>query len=348
MLNLRSFGEQACPLDYRLQLPDITGPVVVHEEPHRLVADPLDGLPCALTMLCDEILDELRDVGASLAERRDHNGDNVQPIEQVLPQETVFDRLDRIPIGRSDNANVNVDLVFPPKPSERLALQDTRKFRLGWQLHLGDLIQEDGPAVRQLKTAGPPVYRPCKRAPLMTEDLALQQTLRDSRAVDRYKRTICAWALSMDGSGDQLLPGPALPDEEHGRVAVRDLSDLLEDLLHPEVTAHDPFDAEVLLYLLSQQPIFPAQLNALEGPFHREKQLFAFERLGQVVERALLERLLGRIERAVGGHQDDQSGRVVPDQPLHQAEAVYPRHSNIGQPQVKRPLLAALDGLPAP
>src|SRR5574337_1487098 len=133
MLNLRSFGEQACPLDYRLQLPDITGPVVVHEEPHRLVADPLDGLPCALTMLCDEILDELRDVGASLAERRDHNGDNVQPIEQVLPQETVFDRLDRIPIGRSDNANVNVDLVFPPKPSERLA--DRKSTRLNSSHH---------------------------------------------------------------------------------------------------------------------------------------------------------------------------------------------------------------------
>src|SRR5574337_63912 len=125
MLNLRPFREQDRPLDHCLQLPDIAGPVIVEKESHRPITDPLDRLARALSVFCDEILDELRDVGTSLAEGWDHKGDDVQPIEQVLPEEPIFDRLGRIPVGGGDHANVNVNLLFSPYSSERFPLQYT-------------------------------------------------------------------------------------------------------------------------------------------------------------------------------------------------------------------------------
>ncbi len=84
------------------------------------------------------------------------------------------------------------------------------------------------------------------------------------------------------------------------------------------MAAYNPFDAKPLLQLLPQKPILLDQPDSLKGPPDSEQKLFPPDRLGQVVEGTPFQRLLSRIHRAKGGHQDDQGGRVVAGQPLDQ------------------------------
>src|SRR3546814_18024998 len=63
---------------------------------------------------------------------------------------------------------------------------------LGRRLHLHDFIQKEGPAIRELEAAFSTSGGPGESALLVAEDLALEQGLRDCRAVDRHDRSLPA------------------------------------------------------------------------------------------------------------------------------------------------------------
>src|SRR3990170_8057497 len=299
-------------------------------------------------MLLDKILCELWDIGAPLPQWRDDDGYDVQPIEKVFPKRASLDLILQVFIGGSDDPDIDLDVLPAPNPPHLPFLQGAQYLGLQVDVQLADLVQEQGALVGCLEEAQATEGGPGERPLLVAEQLALDEGLRDRGAAQRYKRSLPARAVPVDGPGDELLPGPALPDEQDGGVAAGDLLDLLEDLLHAKVAAHNPFDAKTLLQLLSQKPILLAQLDTLKGPPDSEQNLFPLDRLGQVVEGAPLQRLLGRIHRSIRGHQDDQGGRVVPRQPLHQGEAIGPRHPQIGQDHVERLFLATPDRLLPP
>ena len=66
--------------------------------------------------------------------------------------------------------------------------------------------------------------------PFVTEQLGFQQGLGEGGAVDCDERLSAPARIAVDGPGHQLLPGPALPGEEHGRVHRGDEVDALEDV----------------------------------------------------------------------------------------------------------------------
>jgi DNA segregation ATPase FtsK/SpoIIIE-like protein len=70
----------------------------------------------------------------------------------------------------------------PPTRSISL-LQNSQQLGLKRGAAFTDLIEEQGAAVRQLKAAFPLAHRAGKRAFLMAEQLALQQGVRQRRAV---------------------------------------------------------------------------------------------------------------------------------------------------------------------
>ena len=91
-------------------------------------------------------------------------------------------------VGGGDDAHVDRLLLPPAQPPERPLLQHAQQLHLRGRLHLGDLVEEERAAVRQLEHAGPAVVRAGERPLLMTEDLALEQRFGNRGAVDRDKR----------------------------------------------------------------------------------------------------------------------------------------------------------------
>src|SRR5690606_36876733 len=83
--------------------------------------------------------------------------------------------------------------------------------------------------------------------------------------------------------------------------------------------------------LLLQRLVLAFQLTRLGRPSADYQQLIVRERLLDVVERTLVDRLDGGVERRLCRHEDD--GNVLIQLPggVEDVDATYPRHADVGE-----------------
>ena len=151
------------------------------------------------------MLDEQRNVLAAIAQRRQLDREHVQPVVEVLAQLAGPHRLGRVEVGRGDDPDVHRLLLAAAETPERALLQHAQQLHLRRRLHLGDLVEEQRAAVRELEHAGPAIVRAGERPLLVAEDLALEQRFGDRRAVDRDERETTS-AGSARGSSARRAP----------------------------------------------------------------------------------------------------------------------------------------------
>ena len=88
-------------------------------------------------------------------------------------------------------------------------LDHPQQLGLEVQRELGDLVEEDRPAVGHLEQAGFPLgVGAGKGAGLVTEEFGLDQRLGDGGTVDLHQRLCLALAGAMDQPGEQALADP--------------------------------------------------------------------------------------------------------------------------------------------
>ncbi len=137
--------------------------------------------------ILEEIIDEQWDVLAPLAQRRDVNADDVQPVEKVLAElprgHGLFERL----VRGGDNAHVGRDRLVAADPLEGAGLQNPQDFGLGGRGHVADFIQEKRPAMALLEFADALERRAGECAALVAEQFAFEKLLRNRGAVDGQK-----------------------------------------------------------------------------------------------------------------------------------------------------------------
>ena len=90
------------------------------------------------------------------------------------------------------------------KELKALGFNESQQFSLAIDGNLTNLIKKDRPALGQLHLAGFPFLRIRESPLLMAEQLTLQQVLRQSCAVDHYKRLVLAVAVFMNQAHAQL------------------------------------------------------------------------------------------------------------------------------------------------
>src|SRR5439155_8973160 len=93
--------------------------------------------------------------------------------------------------------------------------------------------------VRLLELPDPCVRRARERAPLVAEQLALEEFRRQRRAIDFHERAVAPRRALMDRARHQLLADAALAAEQDGDVAVGDLFDDGGDRTHLLAVAPD-------------------------------------------------------------------------------------------------------------
>ena len=182
---------------------------------HRLGRDAVDALAGALAACrCDEVLDEQRDVLRPLAQRRQRDRDDVEPVVQVLPEPAVRDELPQVAVGRGDDAHVDLDrLRVRPSALELALLQHAQQ--LGLELERDARRSRRGRSSRRRPARSGPSCSPIgagEGALLVAEELALDQRLGERRAVDRARaacraRRCGAWMARATSS----LPVPVSP-----------------------------------------------------------------------------------------------------------------------------------------
>ena len=208
---------------------------------------------------------QLGDVLLTLAQRGQGDGHHVQTIVEILAEMAQPDLLLQVTVGGGDDADIHPQGLIAADPLHLPLLEDTQQLGLERGAAFTNLIEEQGAAIRQLKTSFTLTHRPGKGAFLMAEQFAFQQGVRQRRAVKFDEGGASPWRMVMDGVGDQLFPGAAFAAYQHGGVPARDLTDHLHDLAHRRALADHIVKAHAARRRAGRRPFHLRRLAARQG-----------------------------------------------------------------------------------
>ena len=100
-----------------------------------------------------------------------------------------LDVLRQVAVRRGDDADVDLPAPVLADATHLALLERAEELRLEAQRHLADLVEEERPAVGRLEEAGPVGGGAGEGAAHVAEELALEEALREGRAVDGDERT---------------------------------------------------------------------------------------------------------------------------------------------------------------
>ena len=167
--------------------------------------------------------DEARDVFASLAQRRERNREDAQPIVQVVAEGAVGDRLAQIPVRGRNDAHVHLLGGRRADALEAPFLQDAQQLGLEIERQIADFVEKQRPAMGQLESALARGDRARERAARVAEELAFDQRRRQRRAVDDDQRVAAPRPVHVDRAREQLLARAGLSQEQHSAGGRGDL-----------------------------------------------------------------------------------------------------------------------------
>ena len=135
------------------------------------------------------MIDEHRDVFTPLAQWRDVHVDDAEPVEQVLAEFAGRHALGQVAVRRGDHPHV--DGLRRLVGTDRLdfpGLEEAEQQRLHTEAHFPDLVEEERAAMRELQLARFVAIRAGEAAFDVSEELRLEERLRQAGAVDSDKR----------------------------------------------------------------------------------------------------------------------------------------------------------------
>jgi len=241
-------SKQRGALDHRRKLADVARPGVAPQErdvgrgrDQRRAEEPLPGLRC-------EVRGEERDVLGALAQGRQVDGEDAQPVPEVAAELAARHHLRQIAVGRGDDPHVDGHAALRADALERAVLQDAQQPHLRCGRELADLIEEQRPRVGALEPALPRRDRAGEAPLLVAEELGVHELGRDGPAVHADDRARGPRRALVDGASDHLLADARLPRDEDRHVRRRCALDQLhhasETLALPHhrrpVVAHRP------------------------------------------------------------------------------------------------------------
>jgi hypothetical protein len=137
---------------------------------------------------------------------RQAHAHDVETMQQVFAEQSLPHALLEILVRGRDHADVRLLRRVAPDAVILAVGEHAQEAHLQIGRHVADLVQEQRPAFRLLEAAPARALRTGERAALVSEELGLEQILRDRRGVDRDERSGRPWAVAMERSRDELLP----------------------------------------------------------------------------------------------------------------------------------------------
>ena len=182
----------------------------------------------------------------------------------------------------------------------------------------------------------------------MTEELALEQGVRERSTVLGDEFPLVSRARVVDRTGEQILARSGLAGQEYGRVGLGDLLRHVEDLLHGRRVADDPLEGVPRLDLAPQIDVLGAEslvrlgegvgelgvlvreLVDLEPALDRDAQIVRLPGLGDVAPDApLVDRGDQRWHVGVAGQHHANGARVALDDAFEEFDAGHAGHDLI-------------------
>ena len=239
-----------------------------------------------------------------------------------------------------------------PDPPDHAVLDDPEQLGLERHRHLGELVEEQRPAVGGLEQARLVAVGAGEGALPVAEHLALEQRLGQRGAVDRHQRPARPPAVLVDELGDDLLAGAALAADEHRGVGGGHLAGQLDRLAEErrDPDQRDLVAVAVLLHAAGRRRSCASRdiITACEARPMSTWRWVARERLGQVVPGAGPQRLDAARDAGVSGHHHDDRVLVGLQRGAEDVQSRDLRHVEIDEDDVELPPLDRVERLLAP
>src|SRR5438093_2505925 len=198
------------PVDFVLQLAHVAGPRVALEEAERARVEAAERLPLARADPLEQVQRDQPDVPAALAQRREPDREDTQPVVEVRAEAAFARRLREVAVARRDHAHVDLPLAVAAHRPHLAVLQHAQELRLDGGARLAHLVEEERPPVGLLEEAAPRPLGPGEGAAYVAEELALEEPLGQRGAVLSEEGAARARAMIVEGPREELLPGPGL------------------------------------------------------------------------------------------------------------------------------------------
>ena len=140
-------------LHHVLELPHISGPMIGIELAVGLRRQFFGLAAVGLGEGAQKVIGQQRDVALAIAQRRHVEGNDVEAIEEILPEVAALDLVLQIFVSGGDDAHVDLGAVVGAQRGKALLVKGAQHLGLGAQAHVGHLIQEQSAAVGALKLA---------------------------------------------------------------------------------------------------------------------------------------------------------------------------------------------------
>ena len=201
---------------------------------------------------------QYRNVFATLAQRRQPDRQDVQPVEEIFAELAFRDHaLAGSRFDTGDDAHIHRDRGCRRRVRRR-APEHAKQLHLHGRRHVVDIVEEDRAAMRHLEAARAILDRAGERSALVAEELRLDERLGQDRAADRHERPAPARAVVMDQAGDDFLACAGLADDEHVALAVGNHAQEIEDRAHsPAAPDHDGVRAKTPLHAVPDRTCAP-------------------------------------------------------------------------------------------
>ena len=316
-------GEGHGDLDHRLQLADVAGPGVRLEPGHRRGRDAPHRDVEAGRVALDEVLGEALDVALAVAQRRRRDDGLGEAVVEVHPEGAAVDRLEQVDVGGGHQADVEVLGLAPADPLDGALLQHAEELGLDVQREVADLVEEEGAPVRALEMADARGHRPGEGALLVPEELALDEVLRQHRAVDGDEGPRAPLARGVDGAREELFAGARLARDEDVDVGPGQLDREIEGRAEGRRLADQGA-------LRRGARLAARRRNRVERP----EELGLDEGLDHEVDRPALEGAHRHVDVGLPGHDDHRDARGGLVEARQRLEAVDARHLHVEQDDV--------------
>src|SRR5687768_16097205 len=91
----------------------------------------------------------------TLAQRWNVKRNDVEPVQQVLTEVSLPDLARQVLVRRGQDPNVHLDRLAAADPRHDTLLKSPQHLGLRGEAHVSDLVQKQGPAMRELEFACP-------------------------------------------------------------------------------------------------------------------------------------------------------------------------------------------------
>jgi hypothetical protein len=330
-------------LDAVLKLADVAGPRIglqLVERGRRQMQ--------LLVQIARELLDEMarqrRNVTRTFAQRRDVDRKHGQPKKQIFAELLRGDRRLQLAVRCGNDADVDVERLRAADTLEPLFLERAENLCLQPERQVPDLVEKQRAPVREFKPPGLPGGGPCERALFVSEQLRLEQRFGNGRAVDGDKRAFRSAAEGVQGAGEQLFAGAALPLQQHGRVGAGRTMQLLRHLAQLGIVSNDARSAAALGEFLLEQEVIGQHPALGNRALHHQQQVIRVHGLGEKVHGPFLHRRHRILDAAIRRHHHDGQLRIELRGGAQNTKAVAFGQLQVGQDDHRARLLHPLDG----